>query len=258
MKILFLGDVVAKKGRKVLDDYLAEVKREHNINLVIANGENAAHGRGITRNIYKWFLESGVSAVTMGNHTWGNSDIYNFIDEVDKLVVPLNYPDGTPGQGVVTFKYNQLTVSVVSLIGMVYMQGTVKCPFQTMDDLLEELDSDIILVDFHAEATSEKIALGHYLDGRVTAILGTHTHVPTLDARILPKGTAYQTDIGMNGVLDGIIGVEKEGIIRRFKTGLPTKFTPLEEGPLQFNATIIEINDLSHKTTNIYTVNIVR
>ncbi|QVK19993.1 TIGR00282 family metallophosphoesterase [Mycoplasmatota bacterium] len=258
MKILFLGDVVGSLGRKALDDYLPEIRKEHNINLVIANGENASHGRGITKKIYKWFLENGVSAVTMGNHTWHNPDIFNFIDEASKLVVPLNYPNGTPGKGVITFKYNNISISVVSLIGMIYMQGTVKCPFQTMDDILEEIDSDIIIVDFHAEATSEKIALGHYLDGRITALIGTHTHVPTIDARILPNGTAYQSDAGMNGALDGIIGVEREGIIRRFKTGLPTRFQPIESGRVQFNGTIVDIDDSQHNATNIYTVNIVR
>ena len=258
MKILFLGDVVGSLGRKTLEDYLLEIKKEHNINLVIANGENTSHGRGITKKIYKWFLENGVNAITMGNHTWHNSDIMTFIKDANKLVVPLNYPDGTPGNGVITFKYNNLSISVISLIGMIYMQGTVKCPFQTMDDILEELDSDVIFVDFHAEATSEKIALSHHLDGRVTAVIGTHTHVPTADARILPNGTAYQTDAGMNGALDGIIGVEREGIIRRFLTGLPTRFQPVETGPIQFNGTVVEIDDAKHNATNIYTINIVR
>lgn len=241
MKILFIGDVVGSPARDMLERELPKLKKEEQIQLVIANGENAAHGRGITEKVYKWFMEQGISVVTMGNHTWDNRAIFDFLDDADKLVVPANYPKTTPGRGVVTFQYNALKVSVISLMGTVFMSGPLGNPFETIDDILTSLDSDIIIVDIHAEATSEKIALGYYLDGRVTAVVGTHTHVPTLDARILPKGTAYQTDVGMNGCINGVIGVQPKEVIDRFLTGLPNRFVVQTEGPVQLNGLIIEV-----------------
>jgi len=253
MKILFIGDIFGKMGRKAIEDYLPEIRKEHGINLVIANGENVAHGKGITKKTYKWLLEQGISVITMGNHTWDNKDIFTFIDDADKLLVPTNYQN-TPGRGYVTFKYNDKTVTVISLIGRIFMQDA-NCPFITADKILSEIDSDVIIVDFHAEATSEKMALAHYLDGRVTAVLGTHTHVPTADARILEKGTLFQSDVGMTGPLDGIIGVEREGIINKFISGIPVRFNPMETGKTQFNGIIFEIRQNS---TKFDTINIVK
>lgn len=252
MNILFLGDVVGKLGRKVLEEHLPSLKEEYGINLVIVNGENVAHGKGITLKTYKWLMEQGVGCVTMGNHTWDNKDIFTFIDEKNTIVVPANYAKGTPGKGYYTINYNGQKITVISIIGAVYMNGRYDCPFETIDKILEETDSDVYFVDFHGEATSEKIAFGYYVDGRVAAVLGTHTHVPTADARILEKGTAYQTDVGMNGALNGVIGVTKETIIRRFKTGMPEKFTPVDTGATQLNATVVEIKDgLAKKITQI-------
>lgn len=253
MNILFLGDVVGKLGRKAIEENLTDLKNEYNINMVVVNGENVAHGKGITQKTYKWLMEQGIACVTMGNHTWDNKDILEFIDEKNNIIVPANYSKGTPGKGYQTINYNGTKVTVVSLIGTVYMNGRYDCPFDKIDQILEEIDSDIVLVDFHGEATSEKIAFGYYVDGRVTAVLGTHTHVPTADARILENGTGYQTDVGMNGCLDGVIGVRKEGIIRRFMTGMPEKFQPLETGKIQLNATVLEIKE--GLTTKIIPIN---
>ncbi len=257
MKILFIGDVFAAPGREIVEKYLKEIRSEHNINIVILNGENSAHGKGITEKIYKKFLTMGVNVVTMGNHTWDNHNIFDFISEANNLIIPANYANSVKeGLRYKILNYNSKKVAVISLIGSIYLPGPNKCPFETADQLLEEIEADIIFVDFHAEVTSEKIALGYYLDGRVSAVIGTHTHVPTLDARILPKGTAYQTDVGMNGVLNGVIGVSKEGVINKFITGLPNRFTVFESGPRQFNSTVIEINDITNKVENIYTINI--
>lgn len=243
MNVLFLGDVVGKLGRKALEDNLEALKAEYDINIVVANGENIAHGKGITRKTYKWLMEQGVSAVTMGNHTWDNKDILDFIDEKNTIIVPANYSINTPGKGYLTINYNGTTITIISMIGNVYMNGRYDCPFDTIDEMLDNIESDIFFVDFHGEATSEKIAFGYYVDGRVAAVLGTHTHVPTADGRILPGGTAYQTDVGMNGALDGVIGVKREGIIRRFKTSMPERFIPEEEGQIQLNATVVKISN---------------
>jgi len=243
MNVLFLGDVVGKMGRSALEDNLATLKKDYDINLVIVNGENVAHGKGITQKTYKWLMEQGVACVTMGNHTWDNKDIYEFIDEKNTIVVPANYAKGTPGKGYLTINYNGTKVTVVSLIGTVFMNARYDCPFEKIDQILEEVDSDVFIVDFHGEATSEKIAFGYYVDGRVAAVLGTHTHVPTADARILEFGTGFQTDVGMNGCLDGVIGVKKEGIIRKFKTGMPERFQPMDTGKTQLNGTVLQIED---------------
>ncbi len=243
MNVLFLGDVVGKMGRSALEDNLATLKKDYDINLVIVNGENVAHGKGITQKTYKWLMEQGVACVTMGNHTWDNKDIYEFIDEKNTIVVPANYAKGTPGKGYLTINYNGTKVTVVSLIGTVFMNARYDCPFERIDQILEEVDSDVFIVDFHGEATSEKIAFGYYVDGRVAAVLGTHTHVPTADARILEFGTGFQTDVGMNGCLDGVIGVKKEGIIRKFKTGMPERFQPMDTGKTQLNGTVLQIED---------------
>lgn len=253
MNILFLGDVVGKLGRKILEEQLPELRKEFNVNVVIVNGENVAHGKGITQKTYKWLMEQGVACVTMGNHTWDNKDILEFIDEKNNIVVPANYAKGTPGKGYLTFNYNGTKITVISLIGTIYMNARYDCPFETIDHILETVESDVYFVDFHGEATSEKIAFGYYVDGRVAAVLGTHTHVPTADARILDNGTAYQTDVGMNGALDGVIGVKKEGIIRKFKTAMPERFQPMETGKVQLNGVVVSIKD--GKATKITPIN---
>lgn len=252
MNILFLGDVVGKLGRKVIEEQLPELRKEFNINVVIVNGENVAHGKGITQKTYKWLMEQGVACVTMGNHTWDNKDIFEFIDEKNNIVVPANYPKGTPGKGYHTFNYNGTKITVISLMGTVFMNGRYDCPFETVDHILDTVESDVYFVDVHGETTSEKMALGYHLDGRVAAVLGTHTHVATADARILEQGTAYQTDVGMNGAYDGVIGVQKECIIRRFRTGMPERFIPVDTGKMQLNGVVIEVkNGKASKITQI-------
>lgn len=245
MKILFVGDVVGQLGRQMVTDYLSRLKKKYQPAVTIINGENAAGGKGITKKIYKQFLESGAQAVTMGNHTWDNKDIFEFIEEAPHMVRPANFPEGTPGQGVTYVKWNEFEVAVVNLQGRTFLPA-LDCPFRKADQLIADIRkrTPFIFVDFHAEATSEKQALAWYLDGRVSAVVGTHTHVQTADQRILPEATACITDVGMTGPYDGILGTEREAVLRRFLTQLPAKFEVMK-GRGQLNGVII---DLDQKT----------
>ena len=244
MKILLIGDIFSMAGREMIDKHLENIKNTKGINFIIANGENIAHGNGITNNYYKFLLEHHINVVTLGNHSFANHDIFNFIDDAKNLIRPLNYPKGVPGKGFVTINYNNLKITIFQVMGRTFMNTSLDCPFETTENLLAKVDSDIYICDFHGEATSEKIAFAHHFDGRVNIIVGTHTHVQTNDAHILPKGTMYMTDLGMTGALDGVIGVEKETIIKRFITGLPVRHIPMETGRKQFNG-LIEIGRAS-------------
>ena len=248
MKILFIGDIFGQAGRKLIEDHLYEIKQKYQVDFVIANGENAAHGKGITQRIYNDFVFQGIQAITMGNHTWAKRELFDFIDDADRLIVPLNQLPTLPGVGSRVFNINGKKIRVTNLLGNTFMQPGCENPFIVMDRLLAKCNEDIHIVDFHAEATSEKIALGYYLDGRVTAVLGTHTHVPTADARILEKHTAYITDVGMTGPLDGVIGCSKDSIIPRMLNGIPTKFE-VASGKKQFNAVIIELDSHNYATS---------
>src|SRR5699024_9804772 len=210
--------------------------------MMIVNGENAAGGRGIKEKIYKQFLSLGVHAVTMGNHTWDQKEIFEFIDDAKYLIRPANFPKNNPGKGIVYVNYNGQEIAVINLQGRTFLSPTEN-PFYIVDELIEEARkrTDIIFLDFHAEATSEKLAMGWYVDGRVSAMVGTHTHVQTADERILPKGTGYITDAGMTGPYDGIIGVDQDIVIRRFKTNLPARFE-VAKGAKQLNGVIFKIN----------------
>lgn len=225
MNILFIGDVVGRPGRNYLSKNLHRLIEENNIDFTIANGENSAGGVGITKSTYDELLGLGVDMVTLGNHSWAKKEIFEFIEESNRLVRPANYPKGAPGKGFRIAEKAGKRIAVVNLCGRVYMD-CIECPFKTVDNILEEIgdNADIIIVDFHAEATSEKLALGWYLDGRVKAVLGTHTHVQTSDERVLPGGTAYITDAGMTGPMDSILGVEKNIVINKFITGMPARF----------------------------------
>lgn len=258
MKLLLIGDIFGINGRKMISDYLPELRTKHNLNFIVANGENIAHGNGITNNYYKFLLEEHVNVVTLGNHTFANHDIFNFIDEAKNLIRPLNMPKDVPGKGYVTIKYNQILVTVFQVMGRTFMSTALDCPFQKTEELLNSVKSDIYICDFHGEATSEKIAFANYFDGRIHIIVGTHTHVQTNDAHLLPKGTLYMTDLGMTGALDGVIGVHPEPIIKRFLTGLPVRHIPMESGRNQFNGLIVEINESTHKVTNYDIVNVVK
>lgn len=247
MKLLFIGDVVGRPGRKVLQDYLAALKSKYQPALTIVNGENAAAGKGITEKIYKQFLDWGAQVITMGNHTWDNRAIFEFINEAENLVRPANFPDGTPGQGVVFSKQNGQEVAIINLQGRTFL-STLDDPFRKADELIADIRkrTPIIFVDFHAEVTSEKQALGWYLDGRVTAVIGTHTHVQTADNRILPKGTAYMSDVGMTGPYDGIIGMDRSAVLNKFLTHLPVKFE-VESGRTQLSGAVIDVDEATGK-----------
>ncbi|WP_409294312.1 TIGR00282 family metallophosphoesterase [Peribacillus sp. SCS-26] len=249
MRILFVGDVVGSPGRNMVDEYVPRLKEKYKPQATIINGENAAGGRGITEKIYRQFLESGAQAVTLGNHAWDNRDIMEFIDDAKYLVRPGNFPPGTPGEGLKFVRINQLEIAVISLQGRTFMPA-LDCPFQTADELVElaRERTPIIFVDFHAEASSEKQAMGWYLDGRVSAVVGTHTHVQTSDERILPGGTGYLTDAGMTGPYDGILGMEREAVIRRFLTSLPVRFEVPTEGRTILSAVVIDIDNATGHT----------
>ena len=258
MKILLIGDIFSASGREMIENHLDEIRTKYGINFIVANGENIAHGNGITNNYYKFLLEHHVNVVTLGNHSFANHDIYNFIDDAKNLVRPLNYPGNVPGKGYVTLRYNNLTVTVFQVMGRTFMNSSLDCPFQKTEELLNNVKSDLYICDFHAEATSEKIAFGHHFDGRVNIIVGTHTHVQTNDAHLLPNGTMYMTDLGMTGALDSVIGVESSLIIKKFLTGLPVRHVPCEKGRKQLNGLVVEINDISHKVTNFEIINMVK
>ncbi|NLM72497.1 MAG: TIGR00282 family metallophosphoesterase [Clostridiaceae bacterium] len=252
MKILFVGDIFGEIGRETLKSKLAELKELYNPDFCIANGENAAGGKGITYNTAQDIFESGIDVITMGNHTWSRKEILNIIDSGIKIVRPANYPKGVPGKGKIVIEKNGVRLAIVNLLGRVYMDNNVDCPFQTIDRELNCLkgQADLIFVDFHAEATSEKIAMAYYLDGRVTCVVGTHTHVQTADERILDKGTAYISDVGMTGPADGVIGVDKELILRKFTLGLPINHE-IAKGRSQLNAVLITIDKENKRAVDI-------
>jgi 2',3'-cyclic-nucleotide 2'-phosphodiesterase len=251
MNILFIGDVVGSPGRDMVSEYLPKLKAKYRPTLTIVNGENAANGKGITEKIYRGFLESGAQVVTLGNHTWDNKEIFEFIDSAKKLIRPANFPEETPGTGIVFVNCNGQEVAVINLQGRTFLPP-IDCPFKKVDELIEEARkrTSVIFVDFHAEATSEKQAMGWYLDGRVSVVVGTHTHVQTADNRILPKGTAYITDVGMTGPYDGILGVEREAVLKRFKTTLPVRFE-VTGGRAQLNGVIVELDKTTGQAKKI-------
>jgi len=251
LKVLFIGDVVGNPGRKALKELIPKVKKEKEIDFVIANGENAAGGSGITYVIAKEMYGSGVDAITLGNHTWSKSEILNFIESDDKIIRPANYPQELPGKGSVILKCKDSKIGILNLLGRVYMDS-VDCPFKAAERELEYIKSQtkVVIVDMHAEASSEKTALAWYLDGRVSCVLGTHTHVQTADERIFPFGTGYITDVGMTGPYEGIIGVNKDIIIKKFLTHMPARFE-VAKGKVIFNAVVLDIDEKNGKALTI-------
>ena len=252
MNILFIGDIVGRPGRKMLKEYLPKLKNKYHPTITIVNGENAAGGRGITEKIYHEFLEWGVQAITMGNHTWDNKEIFDFIDDAKYLVRPANFPENNPGKGMIFLKANALEVAIISLQGRTYLPA-IDDPFVKAEELVAEARkrTPIIFVDFHAEATSEKQALGWFLDGKVSAVVGTHTHVQTADNRILPKGTGYITDVGMTGPYDGILGMDREGVLNKFLTNMPSRFEVYKKGRVQLSGVFIKVNDKTGRCERI-------
>jgi len=247
LRILMIGDVVGRPGRRAVRQFLPGLCHDYGISLVIANGENSAGGIGITSDTARELFDCGVDVITTGNHVWAKKEIIPYLDGEVPILRPLNFPPGAPGRGFLKLK----DVLIVNLIGRVFI-GEFDCPFRAMDCLLSEInkDSKIIIVDFHAEATSEKVAMGRYLDGRVSAVLGTHTHIGTVDACIFPQGTAYVTDVGMVGPVDSVIGVDAESAIRRFLTGMPHRFF-VGEGSASFDAVLVEVDESTGKAISI-------
>jgi hypothetical protein len=242
MNILFIGDIVGRAGRRAVRIFLDEIKEEHNIDFIISNGENSAGGFGITKKVAEELYNYGIDFFTMGNHTWDNRDIFNFIDDDPNLIRPLNFPENNPGRGLQTLEINSKKITIVNLIGQVYMQSH-DSPYHKFMELYPKIkDSDIILVDFHAEATGEKIAFARAVDGMVTAVIGTHTHVQTNDAQIFPKGTAYITDAGLTGAVDSILGIKPEKMVEKMKTSLPVSYE-VGTGDVKIEGVIIKIDD---------------
>jgi metallophosphoesterase (TIGR00282 family) len=252
MRILFIGDIVGRPGRQLVKTGLAALISRHGIDLVIANAENAAAGAGVTREIGDELLELGVDVMTSGNHIWDKKEAFSYIGAEPRLLRPANYPAGAPGNGSYLARTRDgVSVGVVNVMGRVFMLH-IDDPFAIAMREIEALRqrTRIVFVDFHAEATSEKIAMGWHLDGKVTAVVGTHTHVQTADERILPKGTAYLTDVGMTGPHDSIIGVEVEPSLNRFLTGLPSRFEVASGNP-RLNAVIVDADETTGRATDI-------
>ncbi len=234
MKALFLGDIYGKIGTDAVIKELPSLREKLNLDVVVVNGENSAHGFGITPNICNDLFDAGVDCITTGNHAWDKREIIPYIEKNEKIVRPLNYPEGTSGKGYYIFEVNGQKIMIINLMALLFMKQLDE-PFNAINKLLSKYklgrDVDAILLDFHGEATSEKVAMGHYCDGRVSVVVGTHTHIPTADTQILPAGTGYQTDAGMCGTYDSVIGVEKSLVIKRFlKQDLKSRITPSETG----------------------------
>jgi 2',3'-cyclic-nucleotide 2'-phosphodiesterase len=243
LRIIFIGDIVGSPGRQAVAHVLPKLKEEFSPDLIIANGENAAGGTGITQDVAREIFGNGVDVITLGNHAWAKKDIYPYLDDEPRIVRPANYPNGVPGRGwAICHADAGVPVAVVNLCGRVFMDH-LDNPFRAIDQILEKLrnQAGIVLVDFHAEATSEKVAFGWYVDGRVSAVIGTHTHVQTADEQVLPDGTAYITDVGMTGPVDSVIGVKKDIIISRFLTHMPNKFE-IADGRTLLSAVMMDID----------------
>jgi metallophosphoesterase (TIGR00282 family) len=262
LKILFIGDIFGRPGRAIVKERLPELRKQHAVDLVIANCENAAAGFGITPQLAEELFDLGIDVMTTGNHVWDKREIIEYFQMADgnrhsparRLLRPANLAQGLPGWGVYEGQKNGVTYAVMNLQGRVFM-GSSDDPFRYVDRLLEQIKSQqsqpkIIFVDFHAEASSEKVAFGWYLDGRVTAVVGTHTHIPTADETVLPKGTAYITDVGMTGPYDSVIGVKKELVIEKFLNGMPARFEAAN-GDVRLCAVVVECDDQTGHATRI-------
>lgn len=258
MKILFFGDIIGQPGREAIKKILPQWKEKYSPDLILANGENLAHGLGITEKSLNEVLAAGIDLVTSGNHVFDKIEAINLLENKDiPLLRPANYPPSVPGRGERIVEIGVKKILVINLNGRLFFKESLDCPFRKVDEILEEYQDEKInatLVDFHAEATSEKKAMGYYLDGRVTAVLGTHTHIPTADAEILPSGTAYISDVGMVGPMNSVIGIDKELAIKGYLTQIPPgkgEKGKLAEGPVEVNAVLIEIDDKTNLSKKI-------
>ena len=251
MRVLFIGDIVGSPGRQIVQDRLADIVAQRQIDLVIANGENSASGFGITPRLADELLGMGIEVLTGGNHSWDRKEILDYMPHQPRLLRPGNFPEGAPGSGTfIGTAKNGMKYAVLNLQGRVFLTP-IDDPFRKADAEIAKLPSDVafVLVDLHAETTSEKIAMGWYLDGRVTAVVGTHTHVATADERVLPLGTAYITDVGMTGPHGGVIGMDREAIIKRFMNGLPARFE-VASGDVQMNCVLIETAEAAESSAS--------
>ena len=252
MNILFIGDIVGAPGRQAVRELLPKLQREYKVDFVIANAENAAGGSGITPRIAQELFAVGVNVLTSGDHIWKKREIFEIIDQEERILRPINFPLGVPGRGAGLYKAkNGSFIGVINVNGRVFMEA-LECPFKTSRQAIEELSKQtkIIIVDMHAEATSEKVALGWYLDGKASGVLGTHTHIQTADERILPGGCAYITDVGMTGPLDSVIGRRLEDVLERFITGVPTRFEVAQEN-IQLQGVVLDIDENTGKAKSI-------
>ncbi len=257
VKLLFIGDVIGKAGRQAISRELHRLVDRYLVDLVVANGENAAGGFGLTEEVAGDLFRLGVNVLTSGNHIWDKKDSLDFIRREERLVRPANYPEGAPGRGSAVFvTAGGIRVGVLNLEGRVFM-NTLECPFRAADREIARLKTEtpIVLVDFHAEATSEKVSLGWYLDGKASAVIGTHTHVQTSDERIFSGGTAYMTDAGMTGAFDSVIGMRKEEAIAKFLNQLPVRFE-VAKGNIRLNGVVIEVDDVSGRALSIERINV--
>ena len=256
MNVLAIGDIVGNAGIKEMRFRLKDIIQENNIDFVIVNGENAAEGMGITEKNFNDILKADVDVITMGNHTWGKKDIFKFIDN-PKIIRPANYPEGVVGKGYRIYRCKNKNIAVINLIGRAGMNVLSENPFLKANQIIEEIKDEvqIIIIDFHAEATAEKIALANYLDGQVTAVFGTHTHVQTADERILSKGTGYITDIGMTGPRNSVIGMDIKASVKRFATTLPERYK-IATGDCMFNAVVFKIHTKTNKVKEIKRINL--
>lgn len=242
MNILFIGDIVGRVGRDLIDEHLQSIKKKYKVDFVIANGENVTHGKGLIKKHYDELLANGIDCITMGNHVFDKHEILDWIDNATSLVRPANLTAKVPGVGTKVFTKDGVTIQVTNLLGRVFMDGVINNPVEVLESIISKSNADINFVDFHAEASSEKICLGYEFDGRVDTIVGTHTHVQTADERVLDNGCAYITDVGMTGPFNECIGMEKKNILYRMKTGLPATFK-VAEGPGILSAVVVRYQD---------------
>ena len=256
MNILCIGDIVGKPGRVAIEEALPSLKKEFQIDFVVVNAENAAGGAGLTSKISQELLKAGCDVLTLGDHVWDQKELEGYLDQTDAVIRPANFPEGTPGRGWCVQKTaSGQKIGVVNLLGRVFMRYHLECPFRTLERIIEQIrkETPVVIVDMHAEATSEKVALGHFVDGRVSVVFGTHTHIQTADEKVLPKGTAYITDLGMTGPYDSVIGQRKEDIIKRFLTSMPAKFQ-VAENDVIVHGVVIKVDDKTGRAQRIVRV----
>ena len=255
MKILFIGDIVGKIGRRMVKDHLQSIVVKYHIDFVIANGENTTHGKGLMRNHYLELIDNGIDVITLGNHYDSKNDIRRYIDNADRLVRPLNLLHPYPGEGSVVYDLNGVSVRVTNVLGSVFMNEQVNNPYYSLIELMSEGEkADIHVVDFHAEATGEKLCLAYALDGKVSAVIGTHTHVQTRDFKILENGTAYISDVGMTGYADGALGFDKETVVNKIVYGNQSRFDLPSEGRGLLSAVVIDVDDHTGKSKEIFPI----